>query len=70
MSGDKHYLGDAVYYQNDGHGVMLTTENGISVTSQIYLEPEVLAALLKMLGRDYDQTKLRAIIGEKEVEGG
>lgn len=41
----KVYLGDGVYANYDGYMVVLTTENGISATNTIYLEPEVLAAL-------------------------
>ena len=41
----KTYLGDGVYVGFDGHGIILTTENGLSVTNKIYLEPEVFAAL-------------------------
>jgi hypothetical protein len=46
MSIQKEYLGDAVYAQFDRFGALvLTTEDGISVTNRIILEPEVLAAL-------------------------
>ncbi len=41
----KEYLGDAVYAEFDGCGIMLTTEDGISTTNSIYLEPEILALL-------------------------
>ena len=37
----KHYIGDAVYVEYDGYNVILTTENGVSVTNTILLEPEV-----------------------------
>ena len=37
----KYYIGDAVYVEYDGYNVILTTENGISVTNTIVLEPEV-----------------------------
>jgi hypothetical protein len=40
----KVYLGDAVYAEYDGHGLVLTTENGIATTNRIYLEPEVCQA--------------------------
>jgi hypothetical protein len=46
MSIQKEYLGDAVYAQFDRFGALvLTTEDGISVTNRIVLEPDVLAAL-------------------------
>lgn len=41
----KRYLGDGVYVLHDGFGVVLTTENGISTTNTIYLEPPVYQAL-------------------------
>jgi len=43
----KRYLGDAVYADHDGFALVLTTEDGISVTNRIVLEPEVYAALLE-----------------------
>jgi len=45
----KTYLGDAVYADEWGHGVELTTSDGISATNTIYLEPEVIAYLVKYL---------------------
>lgn len=47
---EKTYLGDGVYIDATPDGlVALSTENGISVTNVIYLEPEVIAALLRVL---------------------
>lgn len=47
---DKQYIGDGVYVQHDDFGgIWLTTENGISVTNKICLEPEVMRSL-----REYD----------------
>ena len=43
----KIYLGDAVYANYDGYHVVLTTENGISTTNKIFLEPPVYQALIK-----------------------
>ena len=43
----KLYIGDAVYVVFDGSGILLTTEDGIKATNQIYLEPETLANLLR-----------------------
>jgi hypothetical protein len=51
MSLDKQYLGDGVYVGVSGLGLVLTTENGISVTNKIVLEPEVLHGLMKYLER-------------------
>lgn len=43
----KQYIGDGVYAEFDAAtlNVILTTEDGISVTNRIVLEPEVLDAL-------------------------
>lgn len=41
----KSYLGDGVYVDYDGYGLVMTTENGIETTNSIYLEPKVIAAL-------------------------
>lgn len=49
----KEYLGDAVYAEYDGYGVTLTTEDGVSTTNQIYLEPEVLLELLGYVRQSY-----------------
>jgi hypothetical protein len=47
---NKQYLGDGVYAEIDRDWyVKLTTENGIEVTNTIYLEREVLDALLHYL---------------------
>ena len=43
----KVYLGDGAYADFDGYGIILTTEDGISIQNTIYLEPEVLNSLLK-----------------------
>lgn len=45
----KAYLGDAVYADIGAYGIALTTSDGISDTNTIYLEPEVIAALLGYL---------------------
>jgi hypothetical protein len=42
----KTYLGDGVYVDiNNAGQIVLTTEDGISITNTIFLEPEVWAAL-------------------------
>lgn len=47
---EKEYLGDAVYVQQyDGHSIGLTTENGISTTNTIFLEPLVLRKFFERL---------------------
>ena len=47
MSSNKIYLGDAVYAEFDGYGVIMTTENGFYTENTIYLEPNVLNNLNK-----------------------
>lgn len=45
----KAYLGDGVYAERTPQGIVLTTENGISITNSIVLEPEVLSAFMEWL---------------------
>lgn len=45
MGEKKQYIGDSVYVDFDGHGLILTTENGYGPSNKIYLEPEVYFAL-------------------------
>ena len=48
----KEYLGDGVYAQTDSRmGIVLTTEDGISVINTIYLEPAVFQALLRFAAK-------------------
>jgi hypothetical protein len=47
------YLGDGVYIQFQPGRMILTTEDGVSVTNRIVLEPEVWAQLLRVV-RQYD----------------
>ena len=47
----KKYLGDAVYVDIENGMIKLTTEDGIAATNTIYLEPEVVTALLAYLKR-------------------
>jgi hypothetical protein len=42
----KSYLGDGVYAESQSGGILLTSENGVSVLDSIFLEPEVLDALI------------------------
>jgi hypothetical protein len=42
---NKQYLGDGAYVEFDGHRIVLTTEDGVSVTNRIVLEPLVIEAL-------------------------
>jgi hypothetical protein len=43
----KEYIGDSVYATYDGYGIELTTENGMGATNHIFIEPSVLASLIK-----------------------
>jgi hypothetical protein len=47
----KDYLGDGVYAQFDGYHVILTTENGVSITNTIALEPVVIDRLNRYVQR-------------------
>ena len=47
----KTYLGDGCYVDFDGFALWLTTEDGISVTNTVCLEPEVYSALVKYVAR-------------------
>lgn len=47
----KSYLGDAVYCEDNGYGITLTTENGEEATNTIQLEPAVINALLQYIKR-------------------
>lgn len=51
MFHSKTYLGDAVYADFDGIHIILTTEDGISTTNTIFLEPAVLEALNRYADR-------------------
>lgn len=42
MGDTKRYLGDGVYADFDGEAVILTTENGVSVTNTIELDQHTL----------------------------
>ena len=44
----KRYIGDGVYVEmNEQSQLVLTTENGMSTTNTIYLEPEVWVELVR-----------------------
>ncbi len=47
----KEYLGDGCYVEFDGHGLRLTTENGIETTNTVYLDQFVWAELLAFVKR-------------------
>jgi len=43
------YCGDGVFVDFDGHGLVLTTHNGLEETGRIYLEPEVWGELARFV---------------------
>jgi len=45
------YLGDAVCADFDGYHIVLTTEDGITITNRICLEPSVVASLERYVER-------------------
>lgn len=47
----KSYLGDGAYVDVYGGMLKLTTEDGVSETNTIFLEPQVLKALLQYIKR-------------------
>lgn len=49
MQENKRYLGDGVYIEIEHGMVKLTTEDGISVSNTIFLEPSVIDNLLRYL---------------------
>lgn len=49
----KTHLGDGVYVDDWQDGLVLTTEDGITTTNTIYLEPEVFFALLVFANRRF-----------------
>ena len=48
---EKDYIGDGLYAQFANEMLMLTTEDGISATNTIFLEPEVFVALCHYIQR-------------------
>ena len=48
---DKVYLGDSVYAEMVGGMIKLTTDNGVGIDQEIYLEPEVYNALVLYVER-------------------
>ena len=44
---EKRYIGDGVYVEFDGYGLVLTTEDGIGVTNRIVLEQEVYQSMVQ-----------------------
>lgn len=47
----RDYLGDSVYAESVSNGIVLTTDNGMGASNTIFLEPAVIAALVRFLER-------------------
>lgn len=43
----KVYLGDGAYAEYDGFGIILTTEDGVSISNRIVLEPDMINRLIQ-----------------------
>lgn len=50
----KSYLGDSVYAEFTRGMLRLTTDNGMGPCNRIFLEDEVVEALLRKLATNYD----------------
>ena len=48
---DKEYVGEGVYIQSDPAGIVLTTENGITVDNTISLDLHLLDTINKYVER-------------------
>ncbi len=68
MSGGKRYLGDGAYVELDGYALVLTTENGITVTDRIVLEPMTFDALWRYVEdlKQADPAPAADAVGEAE----
>lgn len=49
----KTYIGDSVYCEFDGFQIRLTTENGYGPSNEIFLEDQVVNALLRQIEKYY-----------------
>lgn len=58
----KEYLGDGAYAEFDGHGINLTTEDGVSVQNRVYMESEVVVSFLRFSAKHLDVDKLIAVL--------
>jgi len=64
---DKRYLGDGVYVEFDGFNMVLTTENGVSVSNRIVLEPEVNRAYMEFVaGWSKERLRIMREVGEDD----
>lgn len=63
MSAHKYYLGDSVYATFLHDDLILTTEDGISISNQIVLEPAVVELLLKVLESEKGEERVPNDLG-------
>lgn len=47
----KTYIGDSVYAEFNGYGIVLTTENGNGASNRIILEPQIWQSLKEWVDR-------------------
>ena len=64
----KAYLGDSVYYEHDGYGAILTTENGMGASNTIVLEPETVVKLLEAFASNREADKLISVLQRSRVK--
>ena len=62
----KYYLGNGVYVETDGFGLVLTTSNGKQTTNIIYLEPQMCQNLVEYLTKFVAVAKAALAKGERE----
>ncbi len=48
---NKQYIGDGVYVEKEGINYILTTEDGVSITNRIVLEPSIANSMLTFMLR-------------------
>ena len=59
----KEYIGDGVYIDTNGFHIVLTTEDGLSVTNRIFLEPQYISGILNYCER------MGVIVKSEDVSG-
>lgn len=62
---EKTYLADGIYFDFDGFSIVLTTENGFSVTNRIVFDPEAMT-MLDSARRSLDE-RIRAEYPESTI---
>lgn len=65
----KIYIGDSVYLQYDGYGLILTTENGLPTdpSNEIYIEPAVFKNLISAV-KDMPNFKEILQVGHESLD--